>query len=509
MKERSIIVTMAKRLAAGMLCIWLLSMALSTLLLAGDLERQGAEACAKVLEQTLADYKAEQERLGEWKIKEMLVSLPEVRFTPTLDFPLLRPREMNIWHAALTVGESRTIIRSEGLDIGVAEEAYTGFTVREGKLYIHLTSDMLANSDPSGYDTHEAYGTAGTNSYSWYKYASYALPNPFLTFRAFPLRKGSFPCGEMTGDYPVTVEHDPLKPASRGNLTPEALMDDIESRTLHFDSHRLIQGSQLRGVWLLDGEGNKRCFILGAYGWCPLIEAAAALRSVYLLSFAVFQLLGILVWLSFRHSLAQPLRKRAEAVMAEPLSVSRREYDYLMPFREVRGTMASGLMRRQMMQASQLLPSIEGRAAEECPLLLTELQRAEGKLMPILIDRGQKITRELKADGRVHASPLQLEDVLLALFREAVEFTEQNEEMVLRTMEKSGFLLTEIEIRTKRRLKELDYERLWDGIYRSPADGDAPGAKLRNAMWRLPGAFAAVRKTKKGLALTLGLPKKE
>ena len=38
--------------------------------------------------------------------------------------------------------------------------------------------------------------------------------------------------------------------------------------------------------------------------------------------------------------------------------------------------------------------------------------------------------------------------------------------------------------------------------------GDAQGAKLRKAMWRLPGSFATVRKTKKGLALTLGLPKK-
>ena len=36
----------------------------------------------------------------------------------------------------------------------------------------------------------------------------------------------------------------------------------------------------------------------------------------------------------------------------------------------------------------------------------------------------------------------------------------------------------------------------------------APGAKLRKAMLPVPGAFAAVRKTKKGLALTLGLPKK-
>ena len=31
--------------------------------------------------------------------------------------------------------------------------------------------------------------------------------------------------------------------------------------------------------------------------------------------------------------------------------------------------------------------------------------------------------------------------------------------------------------------------------------GDASGAKLRKAMWRLPGSFAAVRKTKKGLAI--------
>ena len=498
MKQQSIIVTMAKRLAAGMFCFWLLSMALATCLLAGDLQRQGAAACAAVLEQTLAAYKEEQEQLGEWNAAEMLLELPELHFTPSLEFPLLNIREMNFWHAAMTVGESRMIVKSEGLAIGSATEVYSGFTVREGRLYLHLTESMLDNMNAK--DKKLGVYTV---------YDSYELPKPFMTFRAFPLRRGSFPSAEMTGDYPATVEYDPMKPVSRGEATPESLLDAIENRELHFDSRRLIQGSQLRGVWLRDGEGNKRCFVLGAYGWCPLIEAALALRSVYLLTFVLYQLLGVLIWLSFRHSLARPLGKRAAAMAAEPLVVSRTEYDYHMPFRELRETMAAGLLRRQMMQATAVLPSIEPRPAEECPLLLTELQRAEGKLLPILVDRGQKISRELKADGRVSASAGQVEDVLLALFRETIDFTEQNEKMIVRTLERSGFLLTEIEIKTKHRLHEIEFERLWDGVYRSPADGDAPGAKLRKAMWRLPGSFAAVRKTKKGLALTLGLPEKK
>ena len=179
-----------------------------------------------------------------------------------------------------------------------------------------------------------------------------------------------------------------------------------------------------------------------------------------------------------------------------------------MRFRELRDVMAAGLLRRQMMRAAAERTGAEALPAEECPLLLSELQRAEGKLLPILLDRGQRVSRDLRADGRVCASREQLEDVLLALFREVIDYAERNEEMTVRTLERAGFLLAEIEVKTKR-LHELAYERLWDGIYRSPADGDAPGAKLRRAMWHLPGAFAAVRKTKKGLTLTLGLPKKE
>ncbi len=497
MRQRSIIITMAKRLAAGMLCLWLLSMALATCLLAGDLQQQGAAACASALEQTLADYKEEQERLGEWKTTEMLLQLPEVQFTPTLGFPLLNVRELSVWHAALTVGDSLMIVKSEGFDVGSADEFDTGFTVREGRIFVFLTTSALDNQNPTGY--------SGFGRY--YRYDDTDLPNPFLSFRAFSLRQGSFPCAEIAGDYPTTVEHDPAKPVNRGNRTPESLLDAIESRELHFDSHRLLQGSQLRGTWLRDAEGNKRCFILGAYGWSPLLEAAAALRSVYLLAFVLYQLLGVLIWFSFRQSLAEPLRKRAEAMLAEPLTVSRTEYDYRMPYGELRGPIAAGLLRRQMMQAAAAVPSMEKRPAEECPLLLTELQGAEGKLLPILLDRGQRIVRDLKADGRVAASPEQLEDALLALFREVIGYADQGNQMTIGTKQKSGYLLAEIEIKT-RHMKEKAFELLWDGIYRSPADGDAPGAKLRKAMWQLPGSFAAVRKTKKGLTLTLGLPKK-
>ena len=498
MRERGIIAVMARRLAAGMLVIWLLTMALATILLAGDLLRQGAAACAPALEQALADCASEQGRLGEWKASEILPELPEVHFTPTLEFPLLNLREINFWSASMTLSASRMIVRSQGLAIGSAAEAYSGFTVREGRLYLYLTESMLDNMGPE----------RSRIDPFFYSYGSAELPRPFLTFRAFPLRRGSFPCAEISGDYPSEARYDPLKPADRGNAAPESLLDGIEGGELHFDSRRLIQGSLLRGVWLRDGEGNKRCFILGAYGWCPLFEAAYALGSVYLLSFVLYQLLGVLVWLSFRRSLAVPLGRRARAMLEDPLGVSREEYDYRTPFRELRSPIAAGLLRRQLLRADALLPAPEAREAEDCPLLLATLERCEDKLLPILVDRGQRITRVLRADGRVRASEEQVEDALLALFRETFAFTELNAEMVVRTLERGGFLLAEIEIRSKRGMKELEYERLWDGVYRSPADGDAPGAKLRMAMHRLPGSFAAVRKTGKGLALTLGLPKK-
>ena len=109
------------------------------------------------------------------------------------------------------------------------------------------------------------------------------------------------------------------------------------------------------------------------------------------------------------------------------------------------------------------------------------------------------------AGGTVAAAPEALEDALLALIQEALPYGEQDEKLTLRILEKENYILAEAEVRTKV-FRVGTYEALWDGIYRLPGSSDAPGAMLRKASAAIPGSFAAVRKTRRGLCLTLGLP---
>ena len=98
-----------------------------------------------------------------------------------------------------------------------------------------------------------------------------------------------------------------------------------------------------------------------------------------------------------------------------------------------------------------------------------------------------------------------MEEALLALIREALPYGEQDEKLVLRIQEREGFILAEAEVRTKA-FRSGTYEALWEGIYRLPGRGDAPGAKLRRASAAIPCSFVSVHKTRRALCLTLGLP---
>ena len=485
MKQRSIISSLAKRTVAGMLCLWLLSMAVLTLVLAGSIQARTTAFYTSELEQALAGLQ-EGFRAEPVSAAELDFSLPQRDFYPVNGFPLLRIRAVSLRRGTLSMNVRGAINRSEGFDLTGAVIGNVGLLITEGRLGVSNMSDTVSQLGM--------------------KVASSQL-GFFLTFLDDPVRSGSFPSAEYSGNY-AGEPAQASSPMTPTNFTAAEILDGMDSGELHFDSARLRQSAVLRGRWLTDGAGEKRCFVVAAYGWSPLLEAVYQLAHVYILAFAVFQLVGLAVWLGLRRSIVRPLKSLERAMGAEPLSVSKSEYDYRMPYGELRGPIAAYLLRRQMMQAVAAVSSIPNRPAEECPLLLTELQSAEGKLLPILMDRGLKINRELKADGRINASRDQAEDILLALFRETVDYALQGEKMTIRTLERAGFLLAEIEVRSKLHVSDLPYERLWDGVYRSPADGDAPGAKLRKAMWRLPGSFATVRKTKRGLALTLGLPKK-
>ncbi len=499
MKRQAFLGTLAGKLAAALGCLWLVSMALLTWTLAGDLRGQAERTLTPLLE---ARLQALQESFdpAAGKPEETLLILPEPDFRPARTLPLLRERTLKVWSGSLTLNERGIASASSGFDTGsivplgsVGVTPKTGITVTEGKLAFRVSSALLEGAEPS-----EFYGGFAPA----YKRYGGAPSSGFLTFRLSPLRKGSFPSAELSGSWPEERSYDPMRPLTPGSQTPPELLEGIESGEMRFDSHRLLQGSVLRGAWLRDEAGDPVCFVLAAYGWDPIPAAAGMLGGVYLASLLLFLLAGALVWLGLRRTLVRPLRALGERMAADPLAVTEQEYDYRFPWREVQDVLAPYLLRRQMQGAA----ASAGTAPADAPLLSEGLRRAEGKLLPILMDRGQALKRDLAADGAVRAAAPALEEALLALFREAVGYMEQNRPLGLATRQGEGFLLTELAVWTRRGLKGEGLRPLWDGLYGELPQGDAPGGKLRRACDAIPGAFAAVRRTKHGFTLTLGLP---
>ena len=183
--------------------------------------------------------------------------------------------------------------------------------------------------------------------------------------------------------------------------------------------------------------------------------------------------------------------------------MSPEEFDYACHYRELQDLAGAWLLRRQMLSA---LPPYQAEGSAD---LLATMETARRKLLPTIDARRLDPETDYRAEGAVAAAPEALENALLALIREALPYGERDEKLTLRTSEREGFLLAEAEVRTKWHLRSGAYEALWEGVYRLPADSEAPGARLRKASAAIPGSFCAVRKTKHGLVLTLGLPKAE
>ncbi|MBR4703407.1 MAG: MerR family transcriptional regulator [Oscillospiraceae bacterium] len=505
-KARSLSRTILTKQAFTMAGLWLLMMLALTLALAGDLGHQGTAYYTPALEKLAAEYGAGSIPWDAGNDQAALTLPPELPFVPDAAFPLQLEREMRSWSAGMILDEKTAIVWNEGFDLG---------TIPAGASGLAAVNDKLALSPE------EPYRHAGVPSELTYKLF-------YLTFRTAPGRRGSFPllAGSYSArpdltfragvtvrahDYTLEGVRDPalFSPAMDPSamLTDPLLLDGIDAGTLVFESRGLFYSSVLRGCWLRNEEGLAEGFFLGAYGWSPLLTALRALIPVYVLFFLLCQLLGILLWLSFRKTLLRPLRALDAALRADPMAVTEAEYDFRTPYEELRGPLAGHLLRRQMQQA-EIVRLLARQRTGDAPLtaLLPMLRRCEEKMLPILRDRRLRLTHETAADGLIPVVPAVLEDIGLALFREILPYTEQDGTLTLRTREQAGFLLTEAEVPCKQ-LKDEAFQLLWDGIYRGPRDMDAPGAKLRKAIFTLPGAFAALRKTKRSLILTLGLPK--
>ncbi len=493
MKSRSLLKSTAVRLLALLLCLWLLGMVLLTMALAGDIQRQAQPILTLTLERELAAAGEDYPLLGDAMTKAEALDgyfSPEaLTFTPEATLPLLRPAVVSPKRAWILLDEKGILRDMRGLKSWDLAVGNTGFTLWEEKYWAYYWNPELFRSLNRSFDS--VTGRAMDGTLVTFKGRSR------LFSAAFPIQ------GPEKFDPAEGV--NPAAPPSQemAARTSERLLNGLEEGRYRFGANLLHLTTLLRGRWLRDASGQKCGFLLAAWDWDPLSVAVGMLIWIYLLALAVFLLAWGLLCLSLRRSLTKPLRELALAVKESPLHVTEREFDFRFRYAEVQDLLADELMRRQMQEAEAPLPALP---PEECPGLLASLQRAEDKLLPILMDRGQRIRRELTADGYIPAAADPLEDCLLALFREAVAFAEQNSRMVLRTRESSGFLLTEIEVRTKRALKAKEFSALWNGICRQPLDGDAPGAKLRKATAALPGSFCALRRTKHGLALVLGLP---
>ncbi len=505
-KARSLSRAILTKQALTVTALWLLLSLALTLALAGDLQHQGTAYYTPALEKLAAEYGAGSIPWDVGDDQAALTVPPEMKFVPSMDFPLLRKQEMRSWTAGMILDEKTAVVMNEGFDLG---------TIPAGESGLAVVNDKLALSPEEPYRN---IAEPGDVTYKLF----------YLTFRTASGKDGSFPllagsysarpdltyyasAPERIHDYTLEGVRDPalFSPAMDPSamLTDPLLLDGIDAGTLVFESRGLFSSSVLRGCWLRNEEGLAEGFFLGACGWSPLKTAVKALIPVYVLFFLLCQLLGIPLWLSFRKTLLRPLRDLDAALRADPMAVTEAEYDFRTPYEELRGPLAGHLLRRQMQQA-EIVRLLARQRTEDAPLtaLRPMLRYCEEKMLPILRDRRLRLSHETAADGLVPATPALLEDLGLALFREIVPYTEQDGTLTLRTREQAGFLLTEVEVPCKL-LKDEAFRLLWDGIYRGPRDMDAPGAKLRKAIFTLPGAFASLRKTKRSLILTLGLPK--
>ena len=202
MKQRSIIGSLARRMALGMLCLWLAVTALLTTLVAGDIRAQSAPVYAEALERAMEELRS---RSGEEGLtaEKLDFSLPECAFVPAGSLPLTRQRQIPLWKGTLALIPRGNIMKGEGFDLTGAVMGNVGLTIVEGKLAIGNNVGDVGNSS----------GNMTNSSQKGF----------FLTFWQDPLRKGSFPSREFSGDYEGEKPRSafPVVVTAPARMTPE------------------------------------------------------------------------------------------------------------------------------------------------------------------------------------------------------------------------------------------------------------------------------------------------
>ena len=479
-EPRSLAGMLALKLGAVLLCAWLAAMAAVTSLLAGYIREQTIPRFAAVLEETLDGITGtklpdgftlpEPEYTVDTELKLDYIwlgfNLQYIAFEPTGSFPGVNAATLRPKNAWLTLDKDGWLVSEKGFAYSEDWNLRAGLTVRSGFLSLIAVDGGSSN---------------------------------YLNFQGRSTNSGIFPArGEANR---ILVDRVNREKVFRRETPPE-LLEGIESGEFSFDSAMLRKTTVLRGRWLRDAEGKPVTFLLAAYGWNPFAAAVKALLPFGARLLVFFLLLGALLWLALRRSLLQPMKALNKALATSPVEVSAGEFDFALRYRELQSLTSGYLLRRQMLSAAPEASPEADRAD-----LNEAMESAQRKLLPLILDRNLDPVLELGEGGAVSADPAKLVDALLALIREVLPYGNGHARLLLRTGEKEGFLLAEAEVGTKWQLRSGAFASLWEGVYRLPGSGDAPGAKLRRASAALPGSFCAVRRTKKGLALTLGLPK--
>lgn len=458
------------RLFAMLLALWLISATLFTFALAGDIRAQGVAHLKPALEIAAGTTTASGDSTP-------LLRLTEQSFPVTSGLPLVAARNARAYRLSVTLNSDGLIVASEGLETVNLAESGLGITILGGKLAFSPLIDVTSNFD----------GSSGKRVFN-------------LTFAEDPARNGSFPSAEYDNDYPEdTGRHDASTPITPGNRSSLSLLDGIEAGTLHFDSHSLSQSSCLTGKWLRDADGNPQYFTLAAYGWSPLFTAMGMLPTLYLVSLLVFLVVGLLFRAAFLRLLIRPLKALSEALDGNPLSLSSKEFDFTYRFSDIQDVIAPYLLRDRLTAVGHA--TVSGNAVS----LPEVFRRVEGRLQPILLDRGLRFRVGRTASGKVAASEAQAEDVLLSLIRETTAYAELDQELLLNTDTVGAGQMVTVEMRAKNRT-EADYAALYEGIFLSPRDDAAPGALLRKSASAIPGSVCYVRRTELGLALSVIFP---
>ena len=312
-EPRSLSVSLAAQIGALVCVLWLLSMVLLTCFYARDLGHQASAECEKTLEA----FFDEPEHMEA-------ASLPEVRFSPNDGFLTFDKVGFALPQGVLVLDEYGVVTENDGFWMSQAirvdydEHRVTAEDVEHEELWLAVAEGKLCFMvDPVRLNG-EVWLT-DLNNGSCYR--------GVLTFRDAPHRGGSFFSGDadwylptleldysnspQVGTFWVGTFHTTGRPArpSRyktgekfedGRVVPLGdeysppleLLDGIESGKFRFDADGILMGSCLRGAWQRDGEGEPIRFLLAAYGWSPLTMAVRLLPGAYLVSLAVFLLLG-------------------------------------------------------------------------------------------------------------------------------------------------------------------------------------------------------------------------